>query len=97
MLVNLSLCIDFRAICTQGHAHVIELADGLSNLTELQELSLVLRWEMQANNIDEAAIVLADRLKHLHKIHTLRIDLQHDGSFNKIMTLFPSLIHLQNI
>lgn len=98
LLINLSLCIDFNLTGIKGHISVIELADGLSNLTELQELRLELSWEMLADGtFDEAAIVLADRLKHLSKLHTLELNLGQDGSCNRIVTLFPSLSNLRNL
>ena len=98
LLINLSLCIDFRFSGIQGHLGVIELANGLTNLTELQDLNLELRWETRVNDtIDEGAIILADSLKHLRKLHTLELNLQHNGSCNEIMTLFPSLSHLRNL
>ena len=98
LLINLSLCIDFNFSGIKGHIGVIELADGLRNLTELEDLRLELRWEMVTNDtIDEAAIVLADRLKYLNKLHTLELNLQQNGSCNRIVTLFPSLIHLRNL
>lgn len=98
LLIKLSLCIDFRFSGMQGHGGVVGLADGLANLTELQDLSLELRWEMLINEtVDEGALILADKLQHLQKIHTLEFNLKHDGSCNKIMALFPSLIHLQNL
>lgn len=97
MLINLSLCITFK-YSGVGHIGVIELANGLRNLTELQDLRLDFYWEMDSNDtIDGAAIVLADRLKHLHKLQTLNLDLRHNGSYNKIMELLPSLIHLKNL
>ena len=98
LLIKLSLCIDFDFTGIKGHIGVIELADGLRNLTELEDLRLELRWEMVANDtVDEAAIVLADRLKHLSKLHTLELNLKHNGSCNRIVALFPSLSNLRNL
>lgn len=97
-LIRLTLCISFSFSGIHGHVGVFELANGLKTLTDLQDLRLELRWEMQVNDsIDEGALALADGLKHLHKLHTLELNLQHNGSVNKIMTIFPSLTCLQSL
>ena len=98
MLKNLSLCIDFNFSGIQGPSGVIELADGLKELTELQYLSLVLRWELRANGaIDEAAIALTDGLKHLHNLHVLELNLRQNGSCSELAPLFRSLAKLQEL
>ena len=96
-LKKLSLCINFFS-GVHGHSSLIELTEGLKGLTEVQELSLELRWEIQANeDLDEASTALADGLKHLHSLNTLELNLQQNGSFSGIASLFKSLAQLQEL
>ena len=99
ILKNLSLCIDFNFSGIQGPSGVIELAEGLKELTEMQELSLELKWELRANDntIDEAAIALTDGLKHLRNLHVLELDLRQNGSCSELASLFESLAQLQEL
>ena len=96
--VNLSLNIDFKCITTEDHVDMIELADGLGNLTELQALSLHLKWSIVLNStVDKSAEALINRLKYLHNLHTLKLTLEYKESCKHLMTHFPSLIHLQSL
>ena len=96
--VNLSLTIDFKCITTEEHADMIELADRLGNLTELQALSLHLKWSIVLNStVDKTAVALINKLKYLHNLHTLKLSLEYNESCIQLMTLFPSLIHLQSL
>ena len=97
-LKKLSLCIDFNFSGLLGHIGVVELTEGLKELSKVEYLRLELRWEMHPNDTsDEAAIVLADGLKHLLQLRTLELNLQHDGSCSKITTLFKYLTQLQEL
>ena len=98
-LKNLSLCINFYFSGIQGHSGLIELAEGLKGLAELQELSLELKWEVQENeDIDEAAIALVDGLKHLHSsLSVLELYLQQNGSCSEVSSLFASLSNLHEL
>ena len=77
---------------------MIQLADGLGNLTELQELSLNFRRKKISYEIlDKGAIVLADELKRLYNLHTLRLGLENSGNFDKLSVLLLSLINLHSL
>ena len=97
-LKQLSLCIDFNLSGLQGYTGVVELTEGLKELSLLEDLRLELRWEMQPNNSgDEATIAIANGLKHLHRLGTLELNLQHNGSCNEITTLFKNFTQLQEL
>ena len=98
MLKNLSLCIDFNFSGIKGSSGIIELAEALKKLAQVQYLDLVLSWELRSNEtIDEAAIALADGLKHLHNLSALGLDLEYTGSCSEIALLFKSLAQLQEL
>ena len=98
MLKSLSLCIDFKFSGIQGSSGVIELAEGLKTLAQVQYLDLELFWELQSNDtIDGAAIALTDGLKHLHNLSALGLDLEQNGSCSEIAPLFRSLAQLHEL
>ena len=94
LLINLTIDASFFS---SGENDVIELAYGLGNLTKLQELSLYLNWELHGNNSnDKGAIVLADKLKHLHNLHTLKLHLICGISCDELTVIFRHL-NLKNL
>ena len=98
VLKKLSLCIDFTFSGIQGNSGPKELREGLKELMELQELSLELRWELKENDdVDEAAVALADGLKHLHNLSVLILSLKQNGSCSEIVSLFKSLTQLKEL
>ena len=98
ILRNLSLCIDFRLSGIRGNTGVTELSEGLKSLVNLQELRLELRWELQMDeSINEGAEAIANALKQLNSLKVLELDLNLNGSINKIASLFPFLPQLQEV
>ena len=97
VLKNLSLCVDFRFSGIQGNSGPRELVEGLKHLAKLEELSIELRWEVEENDdLDEAAIALADGLQHLN-LSVLNLSLKQNGSCSKIVSLFESLTQLHEL
>ena len=98
MLKNLSLCIDLHHNGIQGPSDLIEVAEALKKLTELQGLSLMLRWVHLGNNtVDKAAIALADGLKQLRNLSALELSLYQNGSFSELAPLFKSNAQFQEL
>ena len=94
-LKNLSLHIEIFS--TVEHV-MIELADGLGNLTKLQELSLNIRRNSADYEIlDKGAIVLADKLKHLNNLRALNLNLENSVNYDELMVLFSSLTNLSSL
>ena len=98
ILRNLSLCIDFSFSGIRGNTGVTELSEGLKSLVNLQELYLMLRWELQMDeSIDEGTEAIANALKQLNSLKVLKLDLSLNGSINEIASLFPFLPQLQEV
>ena len=91
LLVNLSLSFGFESVPMWDHVSMIELADGLKNLTELQELSLHLKWKILINDSTSVAL---DKFKQLH---TQKLVLKYSRSCNELLSLSLSSIQLQNL